>query len=101
MRKPWKNNRFTKCATMDCARFGFIGDRQELEFTRATNKVGGYGVGSDCIGVRKKIMDDPLIAGFSVRCDSPCGEVNNTAKTLCFASDRIFMFSWYCRLSQY
>ena len=39
-------------------------------------------------------------AGFSVRCDSPCGGVNNTAKTLCFASDLIFIFSQRCRLSQ-
>ncbi len=39
--------------------------------------------------------------GFSVRCNSLCGEVNNTAKTVCFASDLIFIFSWYCRLSQY
>ena len=35
-------------------------------------------------------MNGPLIAGFSVRCDSNCGGVNNTVKTLCFASDRIF-----------
>ena len=46
-------------------------------------------------------MNDPLIAGFSVRCDSLRGEVNNTAKTLRFASDRIFIFSRCCRLSQY
>ncbi len=37
-------------------------------------------------------MDDPSIVGFSVRCNFPCGGVNNTVKTLCFASDRILFF---------
>jgi hypothetical protein len=38
--------------------------------------------------------------GFSIRCNSLCGSVNNVSKTLGFASNLIFIFSWYCRLSQ-
>ena len=66
--------------------------------------------GAEAVETRKPLFDKgvlyaPLLlterAGFSVRCDFPCGGVNNTAETVCFASDRIFVFSWHCRLSQY
>ena len=93
--------RATKCATKLRTRFGFVVDNSALGFPTRPYQTGGYGISPDFIGAGCKIMDGPSIVGFSVRCNSPYGSVNNTLKTLWFASNLIFIFSWHCRLSQY